>query len=56
MVMLARTGQRKWSLVGLVKFSNPFSNLEDRHHKFKKEDIDDQLMKGKGVDCGKERY
>ncbi len=28
----------------------------DRFHKFKKEDIDDQLMKGEGVDCGKEKY
>jgi hypothetical protein len=28
----------------------------DRLHKFKKEDIDEQLMKGEGVDCGKERY
>ena len=27
-----------------------------RFHKFKKEDIDEQLMKGEGVDCGKERY
>ena len=26
--MLARTGQRKWSVVGLVRFSNPFSNLK----------------------------
>jgi hypothetical protein len=23
--MLARTGQRKWSVVGLVRFLNPFS-------------------------------
>ena len=27
-----------------------------RLRKFMKEDIDEQLMKGEGIDCGKERY